>query len=104
MNNADKVSLKSVSQDIGWLVIAPNKKSAMIQHLEEGYQDHDTLKIIFNPGQQTSNFTGAELESCLQKSDYLILNEYEYNELLEKIDNKNVLQFVEKVIVTLGEN
>ncbi len=104
MNDADKISLKWITNNVGWVVIAPNKKSAMIQHLEEAYQHHDTLKIIFNPGQQVTTFEAQELISCLQKSDYLICNQYEYSELLEKIGNKNVLQFVEKAIITFWED
>ncbi|MDC0506190.1 PfkB family carbohydrate kinase [Candidatus Gracilibacteria bacterium] len=104
MEDADKISLKGITDNVGWIVIAPNKKQAMIQHIEEAYEHHDTLKIIFNPGQQVTVFSGEELISCLEKSDYLICNQYEYEELLEKINKPDVLSSVEKAIITLGEN
>ncbi len=104
MHDADKISLHDVNQEIGWIVIAPNKKSAMIQHLSEAREISPDTKIIFNPGQQTSSFSWEELEACLNKSDYLICNEYEYSELLDKIHWDNILQFVEKAIITLWEN
>ncbi len=89
------------SIDISYAIISPNDKETMKKHLKQAYLAW--IKTFFDPGQQITNITKEELIECLNYTNYLILNDYEYSIFLEKtsILENELIEKIEKVIITL---
>jgi sugar/nucleoside kinase (ribokinase family) len=66
-------------------IVSANDINVMKIHLEL-LKDRG-VKTFFDPGQQITQMTKQELEYCFAFSDYIILNEYEY-EVIKKIVEK----------------
>jgi sugar/nucleoside kinase (ribokinase family) len=68
-----------------YAIVSANHVNIMKNHLflfkEKG------IKTFFDPGQQITQMTKKDLEFCFNLSDYIILNEYEY-EVIKKISEK----------------
>jgi len=101
---ATKESIQSdiscVREDISYGIVSPSKKDAMIEDVEKLFDT--SAKVFFDPWQQITEFTKQELLSVFDKVKYLIVNQYEYKELQEKVwMNENELKIkFEKIIVT----
>lgn len=87
--------------DISYAIISPNDKETMKKHLKQAFLAW--IKTFFDPGQQITNITKEELIECLDYTNYLILNDYEYSLFLDKtwISENDLVSKIEKVIVTL---
>lgn len=83
-------------------IIAPNGKSAMIEHAE---QFHDlNVPFFFDPGQGLPMFNKAELHRFIEIADYIVVNDYE-SEMLSKnsgLSIEQIAQLVNALIVTRG--
>jgi sugar/nucleoside kinase (ribokinase family) len=62
-------------------IVAPNHIEVMKKHLK--LFKESGVKTFFDPGQQITQMTKEELEYCFKYTDYIILNEYEY-EVIKK--------------------
>jgi len=81
-------------------IVAPNHINLMKKHLKL-FKD-SWVKTLFDPGQQITQMTKEDLEYCFSYSDYLIINEYEY-EILKKIAEKTdeeMIDTFERMIIT----
>ncbi len=104
MENWDKPIVRDLIRDIwdsySFWIVSPNKKEAMMLHLEEMYEYKITS--FFDPGQQLSVMTKKDLENAMIWADYLIINEVEY-EQFKKISEKTDEQIIDsfdKIIIT----
>lgn len=90
--------------DISYAIVSPNGKDVMMKHLKQS--NELKIKTFFDPGQMLTNFTKEELIDCLDYSNYLILNDYEYSLFLEKtwLTEEQILQKIDKIIVTLWKD
>ncbi|USN58898.1 MAG: carbohydrate kinase family protein [Candidatus Peribacteria bacterium] len=103
MDIADSIYISDVRQEISYAIVSPNKKEAMAQHIDELHKMG--VKTFFDPGQQLFAFTKYELEDLGNKANYLIVNEYEYHEFLNRTGKTEteLKSMFEKIVVTLGE-
>jgi len=90
--------------DIKYAIISPNDKETMISHLKQSFTLG--IKTFFDPGQQITSFSKQELTECLNYTNYLILNDYEFNLFQEKtwLTTKDIINKIEKIIVTLWKD
>lgn len=84
------------------VIISPNGKEAMIEHAE--FCRKNGVKFIFDPGQSIPAFSDQELLDCIQGSEFLVVNDYEWQLIQDKTDitEENVFQYTQNLIVTLG--
>lgn len=101
MDETTNTSVGNITEEIEYSIIAPNQKEAMIKHVKES--KNMWLKTFFDPGQQLFALNKEELEECSQNSNYLIVNEYEYNEFRSRIwkEENELKEIFEKIIITL---
>jgi adenosine kinase len=85
-------------------IISPNDPGAMTQYAEECR----TLGVpyIFDPGQQCTRMSGAELRDGLVGAHVVICNDYEFELLRQKtgFDEGGVLAQADVLVITRGEH
>jgi|GEM_PF-980524 len=83
MMDADKISILNIQEKLEYAIVAPNKKEAMIQYVQE----LNTLgvKTFFDPGQAIFSMNKSDLENAMKYANYFIVNDYEFDLFLEKI-------------------
>jgi len=84
-------------------LISPTDKKIMQNHLKQCAQAG--IKVIFDPGQQISGFSGEEMKEMIEGSYFVIGNDYEMSLIRERTgwDNSEILQHAEILITTLGD-
>lgn len=89
---------------ISYAIISPNGTDVMMKHLKQSKELE--IKTFFDPGQMMTSFTKEELIECLNYSNYLILNDYEYSLFLNKtwLQESDLLKKLDKIIVTLWKD
>lgn len=102
LEEAWKVSVSDIREEISHFMVSPNKKEAMLKHLDEWKKFN--LKTFFDPGQMLETFSKEELEFWTEKATYFIGNEIEFSNFMKKIEKDEIelLESFEKIIVTLG--
>jgi len=73
-------------------IVSANNINIMKKHLS--LFKERWIKTFFDPGQQITQMTKEDLEFCFGLSDYIILNEYEY-EVIKKISEKTDWEMIE---------
>jgi adenosine kinase len=103
MADAGQLSFRTAGQ-CGLAIVSPNDPGAMLQYADECR----TLGIpyIFDPGQQCTRMSGAELKDGLVGAHVLICNDYEFELVRQKtgLGEGDVLGQVKVLVVTRGEN
>ena len=104
MARACELSLHSVEPKPDTVIIAPNDPAAMDKYARE-CREAD-IPYIYDPSQQVARVDGSDLCEGLTGAQMLILNDYEYSILQKKtgLDQAQLLERVETIIVTLGED
>lgn len=85
-------------------IISPNDKDVMKAHLQ---QCHDAgIPYCFDPGQQTTTFSGEELRELISGSQFLIGNDYEIQLILDRCEwtLNELLEHTHQVVTTLGSH
>ena len=102
MGNGENSTIKYVREEINYAIVAPNKKEAMIQHVYE--LSDKSARVFLDPGQQITDFSKEELLPLFDLTAYLIVNQYEYKELMQKVemDEEELKHKFNKIIVTYG--
>ncbi len=89
---------------LAYAIISPRDTVAMVQAAQECKR----LKIpyLFDPGQQSLNFTRDELRGAVKASSGLVVNAYEWQLASEKLEwsNERVLEACGLLIITQGEH
>ena len=103
MANAAELSFRTVA-GCGVAIISPNDPAAMVQYAEECRAL--AIPFIFDPGQQCSRMSGAELKDGLAGAAMVICNDYELELLRQKtgLREADILAHAEALLVTRGEH
>jgi adenosine kinase len=83
-------------------IVAPDGRDGMLQHAREFHEAG--IPFMFDPGQGLPMFNSAELMDFIQKADYVAVNDYECQLLLERtgLSLEALAKLVDALIVTLG--
>jgi len=102
MADAGQLSFRTAG-DCGLAIVSPNDPGAMMQYAEECR----TLGIayIFDPGQQCTRMSGAELKDGIIGAHLVICNDYEFELIRQKtgFSEGDVLAHAKALVVTRGE-
>ena len=103
MADSGQLSFRTAG-DCGLAIISPNDPGAMMQYAEECR----TLGIayIFDPGQQCTRMSGAELKDGIVGAHLVICNDYEFELIRQKtgFSEGDVLAQAKALVVTRGED
>ncbi len=83
-------------------IVAPDGREAMLQHVDEFHERG--VPFVFDPGQAMPLFSGEEFRAMIEKSTYVIVNDYE-SQLLQTRTGWSAAEIAARVkayIVTLG--
>ncbi|WP_430387219.1 carbohydrate kinase family protein [Dyella sp. 20L07] len=88
--------------EISFAIVAPDSRDAMLQHVDEFAARG--VPFIFDPGQAMPLFDGAEFRSMIEKSTYVIVNDYESQLLQQRTgwSAQDIASRVKAYIVTQG--
>src|SRR5271170_5469250 len=83
-------------------IIAPDGRYGMVQHAREFHAEN--IPFIFDPGQGLPMFTGPELLEFIQLANYVTVNDYEAQLLMDRTGCTlyKLAELVKALIVTLG--
>jgi adenosine kinase len=85
-------------------IISPNDPEAMLQYADECR----TMRIpyVFDPGQQCTRMSGAELKDGVIGAHLVICNDYEFELLRQKtgLSESDVLTHAKALVITRGEH
>ncbi len=101
MDEANKISVAGIKEEISHFIVSPNNKEAMLKYLKEW--NEKWLKVFFDPGQMIWAFSKEKLNEWSKNASYLIVNEDEFN-LYLKISQKDEVELLddyEQIIVTI---
>jgi len=81
-------------------IVSPNHIPTMKKHLK--MLKEKWVKTLFDPGQQITQMTKEDLEYCFELSDYIILNEYEYEVIKVRAakTDAEMIEWFERMILT----
>ena len=101
MNDAHKNKVSDAT-DVTLGIVAPDGRDAMVQHAEQFAAAN--IPFVFDPGQGLPMFNGEELMAFVEQANYLCVNDYESEMLLEKTGRSlnDIASEVEAMIVTRG--
>jgi adenosine kinase len=103
MADSGQLSFRTAG-DCGLAIISPNDPGAMMQYAEECR----TMGIayIFDPGQQCTRMSGAELKDGIVGAHVVICNDYEFELIRQKtgLGESDVLAVAKALVVTRGED
>jgi adenosine kinase len=101
MSSAHENHVRNIP-DISFGIVAPDGRDAMLQHVDEFAARN--VPFIFDPGQAMPLFSGDEFRAMIEKSTYVIVNDYE-SQLLQQRTGWSAADIASRVkayIVTLG--
>src|SRR5215467_10650118 len=103
MGHAGELSFRTAGP-VQLAIISPNDPAAMTQYAEECR----TLGVafIFDPGQQCSRMSGAELLDGVRGAAIVICNDYEWELIRQKtgLDERTIFDETAMLVVTRGEH
>jgi adenosine kinase len=90
------------AKEVALGIVAPDGRDGMLQHAREFHEAG--IPFMFDPGQGLPMFDGNELMDFIQKADYVAVNDYECQLLLERtgLSLEALAKLVKGLIVTQG--
>lgn len=103
MKNALESKVEYIREDIGIAIISPNHIPAMLEHAKD--IQVKSVRTIADPSQQISQMNTDELQKLFSYCRIFIANQYEYDEVLEKMwqSHDEFIKQFEAVIITYDE-
>ena len=103
MDFSDKLKV-SQAEDADIAILSPDGRKGMISHAAELFEAE--IPFIFDPGQGLPMFNEDNLNFFIEKSTWVIVNDYECQMLLDrvKLNLSEIRSKVEAFIVTHGAN
>ena len=85
-------------------IVSPDGREGMQKHTQE-FADSG-IPFIFDPGQQLSLFNRDELIEMLDRSQWVVMNDYEWKLFHQqsRLEISDILSYVQALIVTHGGN
>ncbi len=104
MSDAGSLSLKPWADKDPLVCIAAHDPGSMRAQTEECKQRG--LRLVYDPGQQVSNVSGEDLAAGIEAAEILIVNDYEFQMLVDKtgIAPETIKSKVPIVITTYGKD
>jgi len=102
MSESHQNRVSSITENVSLAIIAPDGKDGMIKHAYECVEQN--IPFLFDPGQGLPMFNKDELMVFIGQANYIALNDYELQLVLEKT-NLTISQLassVDALIVTKG--
>ena len=92
----------AMAQGVSIGIVAPDGKEGMLQHARQFAEAG--IPFFFDPGQNVTLLTGAELMDGIEHANWLIFNDYEWQIVADKtgLNTSSVLDLVDTLIVTRG--
>jgi adenosine kinase len=83
-------------------IVSPDGREGMLQNAKEF--EEAGIPFIFDPGQAMPLFNGAELRAFIEQADYVTVNDYESNLLVERTgwSEKDIAGKVKAYVTTRG--
>ena len=102
MNHAQLVTVADAPERPALAIVMPDGKQGMVEHTEQ--LAAAGIPFIFDPGQGLPLFNGNELLHLIELADYLTLNDYEAEMVLQKtgLTLDTLASKVKALVVTLG--
>lgn len=93
-----------ITESIWIALISANHIPTMLEHAAYFYKK--CIPVILDPAQQISQMTEQELQEFLSHGTILIVNHYEFQEIMMKtaFSAEEIYEKFENVIITYGEN
>jgi adenosine kinase len=103
MGKADMLSFHDLNKQVNLAIISPNAPAAMIKYARECKELG--IPYIYDPSQQIIRLSGEELLEGTRGARMLIVNEYEFGMIKNKINlsEKALLSLPDTTIITQGE-
>ncbi len=91
-------------ENIALGIVAPDGREAMIEHSAQFFAAG--IPFFFDPGQGLPMFSGAELVTFIDQANYVCVNDYESELLLDKtgLSRSEIADKVDALIITRGGN
>lgn len=99
---ASKINIAKIKEQMKLAIISPMKKEIMLKQIEQCRRLG--IKVVFDPGQQITDFSSANLRKAINSAYFVIGNDYEIK-LMEKRSGwtkKDILKKAHTLITTLG--
>ena len=102
MQHSHISQVMDAGNDIVIGIVAPDGRQGMLEHAEQFALAN--IPFIFDPGQGLPMFDAADLDHFIEHSNWMALNDYEWQLLQQKtgLTIRDLIQRVEAVIVTRG--
>lgn len=100
--NFSQVNHVKDAPDVNLGIVAPDGRDGMLQHAREFVEAG--IPFVFDPGQGLPMFSGEELMDFISMADYLTVNDYEGQMLVEKTGHSldELAKLVQAMVVTKG--
>lgn len=102
LRRAKEVSFTDAGNAGDIAIVAPTDKETMRSHLFEAASAG--MRAVFDPGQQMTAFSGVELKQMLERSEFVIGNDYEMKLIEDRTGwgAKEILTYAKVMVTTLG--
>jgi len=92
----------SQAEGVSLGIVSPDGREGMIEHAQQFAASG--IPFIFDPGQALPLFDGTELLQFIEHANWLVVNDYEWQLMHEKIglSTKQIAQRVQALIITQG--
>ncbi len=96
-------AMDQLADEMKYGIVSPRDSIAMLQAAKE--MKRLGIRFLFDPGQQTQNFTQDELRGAVSASNGLVVNDYEWTLASERLSwsQEKVVEACGLLIVTHGE-
>ncbi len=103
MNNAHQNKVSDAT-NIDLAIVAPDGRDAMLEHAAQ--LADAGIRFFFDPGQGLPMFDGDELNQFIHQATYVVVNDYEWEMLVDKTVKtlEQIVDEVEALIITRGGN
>ncbi len=100
--NFSQVNHVKDAQDVNLGIVSPDGRDGMLQHAGEFTEAG--IPFVFDPGQGLPMFSGEELMDFISMADYLTVNDYEGQMLVDKTGHSldELAKLVQAMVVTKG--
>ena len=103
LKKASDIDARDIMQANEIAIVAPTHKDAMMRHVRDAAAAG--MRVVFDPGQQMTAFNESELKDMIERSSFVIGNDYEMKLLQDRThwDAKTIMGESRVLITTLGE-
>ena len=100
----EAADLGFLKKQLSYVLVSPHSTTSMLQTVHQCQQNH--LPYLFDPGQQSLQFSRDDLQRVVRGSNAVIVNSYEWEILRNALgwDASEVLEHTPLLVITHGEH